>query len=63
MPTYEQNKKAIKNYLDKNREKIYEYNRPRSHKYYQENSEILKIKRINKYNFEKECKRLRNILF
>ena len=58
----EAQKRATMKWREKNRLQYNEYMRPQRKKFYEENKENLLIKKSNKYFWNKECKRLRDIL-
>ena len=54
-------KKSILRWREDNKEKYNEYMNDYFKGYYQKNAEAFRKKRMAKYWYEKECKRLRNI--
>ena len=58
----EAQKRATMKWREKNRLQYNEYMRPQRKKFYEENRETVLLKKSNKYFWNKESKRLRDIL-
>lgn len=63
MPYTEAQKRATYKWREQNRERVYELNKPLQQRYYLENKEKCSIESKLRYQYKKECKRMRDILF
>lgn len=63
MPSYQQNKKHLFVYREKNKEKYNEYMNELMKNKYSQNPELFRKRKHDSYHFKKECERFRQMLF